>query len=116
MNLDCHYYGTYYVALKAGFSGEDAHEIAWAAQTVDECHIDNLEAAMDLAEKKGRRGDFDRNFIMTVLDTDDDVRHSFSANALTETAGETNQIMLAAVRAIWMPFRLSSFLTVIINI
>ena len=104
MNLDCHYYGTYYVALKAGFSGEDAHEIAWAAQTVDECHIDNLEAAMDLAEKKGRRGDFDRNFIMTVLDTDDDVRHSFSANALTETAGETNQIMLAAVRAIWMPF------------
>ena len=35
MNLDCHYYGTYYIARAAGFSDSEAKKIAWAAQTVD---------------------------------------------------------------------------------
>ena len=40
MQIDCHYYGTYYIARKAGFDYEDAQKIAWAAQTVDEMHHD----------------------------------------------------------------------------
>lgn len=39
MNIDSHYYGTYYIAREAGWSHEDAKKIAWAAQTVDELYM-----------------------------------------------------------------------------
>lgn len=42
MQIDCHYYGTYYVARKAGFDHNDAKKIAWAAQTVDEMTHENI--------------------------------------------------------------------------
>ncbi|SHK67828.1 DUF6765 family protein [Fibrobacter sp. UWH4] len=42
MQIDCHYYGTYYIARKAGFDHDDAKRIAWAAQTVDEMNHENV--------------------------------------------------------------------------
>ena len=42
MNIDCHYYGTYYIAREAGWSDEEAKKIAWAAQTVDEVSFEVL--------------------------------------------------------------------------
>ena len=36
MQIDCHYYGTYYIARKVGFNHDEAQKIAWAAQSVDE--------------------------------------------------------------------------------
>lgn len=37
MNLDFHYYGTYSAAILAGYKHEEAKEIAYYAQFVDEC-------------------------------------------------------------------------------
>ena len=36
MNIDFHYYATYYAAIVAGFDKELAEKIAWAAEMVDE--------------------------------------------------------------------------------
>ena len=42
MQLECHYYGTYYMARQAGFSRDDAKVIAWAAETVDELDFNRV--------------------------------------------------------------------------
>lgn len=104
MNIDCHYYGTYYIAKKAGFSDEDALQIAWAAQTVDECHVKNMGELTKMASDSSVLREFDSCFLLTILDTADDIRHTFSCNALIENTSMPSQIMLTAVRSIWMPF------------
>lgn len=106
MNIDCHYYGTYYISRVSGFTHEEALDIAWAAQTVDECHLEHMEEIEEKfedevypSEKKGR---YDENFILTVLDATDDIRHTSSLNSLNENG--KNRYALNAIRSIWMPF------------
>ena len=38
MNIDFHYYATYYAAGLSGFKEGEAQKIAWAAQMVDELY------------------------------------------------------------------------------
>lgn len=104
MNKDCHYYGTYYVARMAGFPAQEALQIAWAAETVDECHFDNSKKLIDIASEANVLREFDSSFLLTILNTTDDLYHVSSLNALEENASESSRIMLTAVRSIWMPF------------
>jgi len=104
MNKDCHYCGTYYLARMAGFDSEEALQIAWAAETVDECHLETMKNLIEMSESMSIRREFDTCFILTILDTFDDLRHVFSVNALTENSDEQTTIALTGVRSIWMPF------------
>ena len=104
MNLDNHYYGTYYISRVAGFSHNDALDIAWAAQTVDECHIANMEK---LAKAKGMSkeefGNNENDFILTLTDTEDGLAHLRSSLQLCEMDFDDTD-HLTALRAMWMPF------------
>ena len=102
MNIDCHYYGTYYVARMAGFQNKEALKIAWAAQTVDECMIKNLkETKKKLPDDQKEL--FEKNLILTVTDAFDDLRDASSiGDPLDEEVDE--DLRLTALRAIWMPF------------
>lgn len=87
MNKDFHYYGTYYAARLAGYSREDAEEIAWAAQMVDDFTESNF----------GRM--FHRENI------------TYTCEALSETAyhelgrlSNVNNSELQKIRRIWVPF------------
>lgn len=104
MQKDCHYTGTYYVARMAGFSPEEAQHIAWAAQTVDECHIDNLKSILKKATESNLLREFEECFLLTILGTFEDCRHIFSINELKENGDATSHLSLTAIRSIWMPF------------
>ena len=101
MNKDCHYYGTYFMSRVAGFSHEDALDIAWAAETVDECSIHKMDSI-----RKGTREEFlkeEENFILTITDPTDGVDYVSFINELTESG--KNKDALTAIRAIWGTLR-----------
>lgn len=96
MNLDNHYYGTYYISRFAGFTHEEALKIAWAAQTVDECKIGNIKPFKDEIPKD--------KFILTVTDPLEDKRDFFYVSNSLEEDIYSEDDRITAIRAIWMPF------------
>lgn len=96
MNLDNHYYGTYYISRYAGFTHEEALKIAWAAQTVDECKISNI------IPFRGKIPD--DKFILTVTDTSEDIRDAFILTCRLAENESDEADRITAIRAIWMPF------------
>nr|WP_288825148.1 DUF6765 family protein [uncultured Clostridium sp.] len=88
MNLDFHYYGTYCAARIAEFSHEQAGKIAWAAQTVDECTEDYLNAAKIPAA----------NQVITCETNTENLKDNiYDLSAF-------NSETLLKLRKIWMPF------------
>lgn len=90
MEIDCHYYGTYCMALAAGFEYNDARIIAWAAQTVDEL---NYEKLRELRKK------------------DKDIRPVITVEKLLETINDATSFkdkqlfnMQKIIRATWPAF------------
>lgn len=65
MNLDCHYYGTYFIARQAGWEHEDACKIAWAAETVDKMTLKVLKGVYKKNKNIPR--------VTTILDPMDDM-------------------------------------------
>lgn len=91
MNLDFHYYGTYYAACEAGFHYDEAKEIAWSAQMVDE-----LTPA--LAQEKNLVKLEEDNYIVTCEEIKDNIGDEISI--LSNEKSET----LQKIRKIWVPF------------
>lgn len=88
MNLDFHYYGTWWAARIAGFNAPEANEIAWAAQMVDDC----TEAFLnECGIPAGDR-------VITC--------ETLMENAADDTAwlSNVNNTTLSKIRRIWMPF------------
>lgn len=104
MQIDCHYYGTYYVARKAGWSHDEAKKIAWAAQTVDE--MDHVQVAKlinrelllngDGDVKKIIKDDYSLVTVTTVL-----YLAWLSTIALTDNDNDRARLL---VKYAWVPF------------
>lgn len=92
MQLDCHYYGTYFMAYLAGFSTKDAAVIAWAAQTVDELDFSRLQTLID---KK-----VNVPFFVTTETTSQSVDDAISSTFFTKTVAD----YITMLRGIWAPF------------
>lgn len=105
MNLDSHYYGTYFVACASGFEKDEAEKIAWAAQTVDEVYLDvvkpNIYDKLSATEKKNFKG------VLTIVQAYD-ILHLPSNNAETYNMFSANDLYTEAYRdalmSSWLPF------------
>lgn len=89
MNKDFHYYGTYYAARFAGYSREDAEEIAWAAQMVDDFTYDNFKNIFNS----------DKRVVFTCEDSFIDY-----AKAELSQLSDVNNAELQKNRRIWSAF------------
>ena len=103
MNQDCHYYGTYYIARAAGFDHEEAYYIAWAAESVDQCHIEHLEEIAEKLNISRTQIAEKTNFILTLTEPLDGSLHLSTDFEMIETQAD-NIDHLTALRAMWMPF------------
>ncbi|WP_297947196.1 DUF6765 family protein [uncultured Fibrobacter sp.] len=92
MNLDSHYYGTYFIARQAGWSNEDACKIAWAAETVDQAYLTELSKLYKTKNSDAEKKNVAR--VTTILDPWDDMRKT-----KTFTYAYRYWIMFS-----WMPF------------
>ncbi len=89
MNKDFHYYGTYYAARFAGYSREDAEEIAWAAQMVDDFTKNNFGSLFS-----------DKDAVYTCESLSESMSHSFTTSDFRDLTNEE----LQTIRRIWVPF------------
>ncbi len=87
MNKDFHYYGTYYAARIAGYSREDAEEIAWAAQMVDDFTEANVGKIFNR-----------ENITYTCESMSDTAYHEL------RTLSNVDNKELQKIRRIWVPF------------
>ncbi|MBR4084862.1 MAG: hypothetical protein IKK33_11335 [Lachnospiraceae bacterium] len=92
MQIDCHYYGTYFMAYQAGFSAEDAAVIAWAAQTVDELDFNRLRILKD--------SKVNIPYFITTETTFQSVDDAISSTGFTKKVGD----YITMLRGIWAPF------------
>lgn len=90
MNIDCHYYGTYYIARQAGWDDYDAQKIAWAAQTVDMLDVGTLKDVYQNESEDEKK----IAHLTTVLDPKSDMWH-----LMTYSYAYRYLIMFT-----WMPF------------
>ncbi|MFQ9515044.1 MAG: DUF6765 family protein [Eubacterium sp.] len=91
MNLDFHYYATYFAACEAGFGCEQAKEIAWSAQMVDEL-------TPKLAKDKKLEKLENKDYVITCEEIRNNIEDDFSI--LSDEKNDT----LQKVRKIWVPF------------
>lgn len=91
MNRDFHYEGTYAAAAIAGFAPEAAADIAWAAQTVDECTKENVEKFYPYLKWWDP--------VFTCESVKEDIKKEFSSILSDETS-----YTLQLIRSIWIPF------------
>lgn len=94
MQLDCHYYGTYYMARQAGFSRDDAKVIAWAAETVDELDFEHVIALKEKGVKIP--------YFVTAEGMFDRIYDQY--NSLTRDEGIEQREIRKLLRGIWVPF------------
>ena len=99
MNIDFHYFATFFAAYCSGFKDEKkAKQIAWAAQMVDEL-------TMEVAKKyKDKLGD---NLVATVQSTDEMISEYTSYEVYCPNVHflyDPNRPLQQTVRGIWVPF------------
>ncbi|MDE5780761.1 MAG: hypothetical protein K2I03_04695 [Lachnospiraceae bacterium] len=91
MNRDFHYEGTYAAAVIAGFTPESAADIAWAAQTVDECTKKNVDKFYPYLNRWAP--------VFTCQSVTENVGEEISSLLSYETSSA-----LQLIRSIWIPF------------
>lgn len=91
MNRDFHYEGTYAAAVIAGFAPEAAADIAWAAQTVDECTKENIDKFYPYLKRWDP--------VYTCETVSEDIKKELSSILSDETSST-----LQLIRSIWIPF------------
>lgn len=91
MNKDFHYEGTYAAAVIAGFTPESAADIAWAAQTVDECTKENVDKFYPYLNQWVP--------VFTCESVKEDIKKELSSILSDETSST-----LQLLRSIWIPF------------
>lgn len=88
MNIDFHYYATYYAAGLSGFKEGEAQKIAWAAQMVDELYPSYV-AQCDLGED-------------TIVTCQESLKELIWDNI--QYSDDFNSTISHGIRGIWAPF------------